>query len=796
MAECLHCSSPTNNDDKFCCHGCESVYQLIHDQGMEQFYELKADQALQPANETPFQKRDYSWLETIVHQCESEQPDGASVEYAFGVSGMTCLACIWLIEKSLMNTPGVLYAVADSKRGKLDLTWESNQTDLVAIAATLQSLGYELLASPSRTYDQRTNLNIRLGVTGALAMNSMAFTLPKYTGIEASSELAELFTIIAVASATLAFLVGGSYFFKRAWTALKLKCVHMDLPISLGLIIAYIGSMIGWLMGDDSLFYFDFVAIFSFLMLLGKQLQLNSLDNASSRFTNQCSVPDMWFTPEQQTVATEDLRPLQRICIPPGTVIPAEATLEDEAADISLAWITGEPTSKAYERTAVLPAGSVNQSSHPITVSLRSEVDADSRVQKVFELAQQTTESQRSPRSSKIIQGYLLVILFLGLAAGAFWLHFSGSWITALQVVISVYVVSCPCGIGLALPLLESSTNKKAHAKGIFPLSGDFWAQLGKITRLVFDKTGTLTLDRPSLSNADQIDSLSSAEREALNQLTQSSQHPLSRSLFSQLIARGHLPTHSDGELSETPGQGIAWKHDGEAWSLGRPGWMSQEPQNPSSSDLCCEFRKNGMLIQRFTFEEAARSGTRQALEQCARFFKQPATILSGDASDRVNSIAENVGISEAHGGLLPEQKEALVSQFESEGNILYLGDGANDLPALQKASLAGAPFNNVNLLTNNVDFLFTDESLEFLPNMIRLKLDFDHRRKRLIFWTVTYNTGALIACVCGMMSPLVAAFIMPISSLISSTLVTGFTRKQKAQKKSGLALKATPREA
>lgn len=674
------------------------------------------------------------------------------------------MACVWLVETVSKKHQGIIETIADNTHGALEITFNTPTTDLPALANSLQKLGYEILPEKLGSSTASSSpLVVRLGICGALAINTMAFTLPRYTGMETSHELHNLLTAIAIASSTLTMLIGGSYFFKRAWSALRLGGIHMDLPISIGLIIAYLGSLAGWFTGHEDLFYFDFVAIFTFLMILGKHVQLTSLNRASHKFQNNTSTPTSYKTtnPDTPTIPTTEIPANTTIIIPPGTVIPADSRLLETTADLSLAWLTGEPTSILYHHTDPIPAGAVNQTATSIKVETTTPTSKTSSIGKLI-TSTNTPQADRQAHQ-KSIQIYLATILIIGALASTTWLITTQDWVKSLQVLISIYVISCPCGIGLALPLLDTKTSKTAQNHGIFTLTQRLWDHLTKIQKIVFDKTGTLTLDKPTLISTQPIDDLTETEKQTLLTLTRASLHPLSRSLFSSLINSGTTHSLITAPVTETPGQGtfITLKNN-DTYHLGRP--------TEAQHHLTCTLTKNKKTIANFQFQETPRTAAAKSIKKLN--LPSPPMILSGDESARVASLAKKLNIPEHHGNLSPEQKQQIIANLEKTKPTLYIGDGINDLPALQTATLAGAPFANINMLTAEVDFLFTDDTLAFLPTLFLLTKRRNTLKRRLITYTIAYNAIVLAIATAGLMSPLIAAIIMPLSSLISIAII------------------------
>ena len=334
---CIHCGTrfrPTAHRPDFCCAGCEFVHSLIQQKGLTQFYELQ-DGTTFPVRSVVFQQRDYTWLEEIARD------DRGSLD--LDLQGISCIGCVWLIEKLFHTKPGALAIRVDPTLGRLHLRWEPGRFELVAFAREIQSFGY--LVGPVAGTGKRTNrsLVIRLGLCAALAMNAMLFTLPGYLGMEPGFELAGMFSKLAFACSTLSFLVGGSYFFGRTWHSLRHGVLHIDLPISLGLIAAYAGSLIAWHNGATDFVYFDFISVFTFLMLAGRWTQETAVAANRNRLLDQ-----------QFTVAHPDRG--ERFRVTPGQVVPVKSILLSPAATLGMEWISGESEARTARHGQLIPA--------------------------------------------------------------------------------------------------------------------------------------------------------------------------------------------------------------------------------------------------------------------------------------------------------------------------------------------------------------------------------------------------------------------------------------------------------
>ncbi|WAC21684.1 heavy metal translocating P-type ATPase metal-binding domain-containing protein [Luteolibacter sp. SL250] len=777
MSSCLHCGthfSPATPEESFCCRGCEYVHGLIHHEGLDRFYELRGESAAKPARSVPFESHDFSWLPTGTRGDEGNQKTGESAEADFSLEGLSCVGCVWLVEKVFLRQPGALEAAAQPATGTLHLRWTQGQTDLPAFARELASFGYTLGPSRKQRGGETRRLGVKLGLCGAFAMNAMVFTLPTYVGMPEDFAFAGIFQLVAFLSATLSMLMGGTYFISRAWKSVRHGILHIDLPIALGILLAYGGSIIGWAAGVKGLLYFDFVSMFIFLMLGGRFLQLSAIERNRNRLQRQRPVPMHVTSPDRDgEVPLEDITPGLRFGLTPGQSVPVAATLDGMAADFSLEWINGEAEPVTFQPGRRLPAGAIHLGQKPVLLTAE-ETWTDSLLSR---LADTRRDTVRVPALERLLRVYLLCVLAVGVGAFFWWLrHVPVA--EALQVMISIFVVSCPCALGLALPFADELCGSIMERSGVFIRESLLWSRLKTVRTIIFDKTGTLTLERPLLADPGVIKALPVEGRLALARLTAGSLHPVSRSLLENLGHEGQtlLRAHGHAEIHDTPGVGRHFFTDDAVWFLGRPGWLSLEnlpspsPRTGISHDA--ELRRNDEVVACFRFHESLRPDAASALDALKRDHRL--IILSGDRFEKVAAAAELLGIppEDAYASLSPIDKEDIVRQLDQR-DTLYLGDGANDSLAFNAAWATGTPVVDRSLLEAKADFFFMGHGLRFLPRLLSLA----RRRRQVVHiaftFALVYNLCAISASALGHMNPLVAAIIMPLSSAVSLAIVT-----------------------
>lgn len=774
MSVCVHCATPfsaTSAVEKFCCRGCEFVYDLIHHEGMERFYDLRSHSAIRPVRSVPFEARDFTWLEEMKAGLEGSAAPGGAVEADFSLEGLSCVGCVWLVESVFMRQAGAIEASAHPATGLLRLRWAAGGMDLSTFADEIASFGYSLTARKAgMRHSEAHQLIAKLGLCGAFALNAMVFTLPRYLGMPDDFAFAGIFQLVTFLSATLAMLAGGTYFIRRAWLAARARTPHIDLPIALGIVCAFLGSLAGWALGIEGLMYFDFVATFIFLMLGGRYLQLAAVEKNRNRLQRRRPVPETMDSPDGgEPIPLAEIHPGLRVNVLPGQSVPVASTLDSEAAEFSLEWINGEADPQIFHAGRLVPAGAIHLGSKPVTITA-AETWADSLLSR---LTSSDRVAGRIPALERLLRTYLIAIVLIGVGGFIFWSVTAGL-APALQVMISVFVVSCPCALGVALPLADELAGARMERAGVFIREPLIWSRLRAVKKIIFDKTGTLTLERPVLTNPEVITELSDDARLALARLTSGSLHPVSRSLLEALGMKGReiLRSASEAEITDTPGMGRA---SGE-WSLGRPGWAAGEPEPTALHDA--ELCRAGVPLARFRFEETLRPDAAASLA-ALRAQSHRLVILSGDRREKVAAAAELLGIEpeDAFSALQPEEKENMVREID-DSDTLYLGDGANDSLAFNAAWVTGTPVVDRSLLEGKSDFYFLGQGLRFLPEMLSLGKRRQLTVRAAFTFALIYNAAAITFSLLGQMNPLAAAIIMPLSSAISLGIVALGLRK------------------
>lgn len=789
--DCRHCGAPLTDArmqaSGFCCAGCSYVFRLVHEHGLSGYYRIK-DQVTAPADAAVFQPRDYGWLNAAQQAAEmAGQAEGslASIpELTLDVQGISCAGCVWLIERVFQQQPGTRDINVNAQYGTMRLRWVRGGFDAVEFARKLQAFGYlagppgDVVAEP-----ESRGLVKRIGLCAAFAMNVMLFSLPVYFGMESTYAWAGLFSLLSMLFGTLSLFVGGVYFIARAGRALRERAMHIDLPIAVGIIGAYAGSLYGWLAGEEHFVYFDFVATFILLMLVGRWAQVAAVERNRRRLLSQQPKPQrvrVWREGGEgsasaegtstagaggrfEDIAPEQLRAGHSLALAVGQTLPVEARLESVEAEFSLASINGEAEPRVYRAGQRVPSGALNLSRQELRLTA-TQGWGESLLAQLLQPGERAGE--RHAFLEWIVRGYLIGIFAVALASGIGWWLMTGDALRTWAVVTAVLVVSCPCAIALAFPLADEMATIALRRRGVFVREGDLWSKLLRVRKLVFDKTGTLTLETPVLKNPEAIRGLNAEARSALHALVRDNPHPISQCLLEMLLADGPaLPLA--GEVRESIGDGVELG----PWSLGRAGWRAGDPHG--ATVLAFEHH----VVAGFRFEDQARVDARtELLAMASRGFS--AYILSGDRREKVETLAVELGIHAGHarGEMTPQAKARWLDEHGG-ADVLMLGDGANDSLAFDRALCRGTPVIHRGVLERKADFYYLGRGIGGIRALFEVNAIRRRTQMMVLVFSVAYNVLAVGLAVAGWMSPLVAAALMPVNSLLTLALVTGGMR-------------------
>lgn len=760
-AGCLHCGTPfrpTPLRQDYCCAGCQFVHDLIKKNGLGQFYDLRGDEA-QPVQSLVFQQRDYTWLRDLVQTAEAEDSDTAHLNLE--LQGLSCIGCVWLVEKLFAAEEGAQQIRVDPTFGTLEMHWAPGVFDVLTFARKVQGFGYLVGPPGQKIHASDRGLTVRLGICGALALNAMLFTLPGYLGMETSFQFAPLFSHISLIIATLSLFVGGSYFFTRSWTSLCRGILHIDLPISAGLLAAYASSVYAFTRNASGFVYFDFVAVFTFLMLGGRWLQQKAAQKNRHYLLSTGPTLRVLRPGTQSALPLNELQPGTQFEVPAGQPVPVRSRLLSSAATLGLEWINGESEAVTAPCGRTVASGAMNCGAQPIALQAL-EAWPESLLAHLTEST--TVASYRDLSLERFIRFYMAIVLGLSAIAFFTWWRVSGDLLIALQVLTSILVVSCPCASGVALPLADDLAAALLRRAGVFIREVSIWARLSHVRQIIFDKTGTLTLETMALRNPETLQRLPPAAKSILLAMTRDNLHPVSCALRETLLAAG-IEAQALPNCTETIGAGVELTINGQTWRLGRRGWAGE-------ADGDCIFSRDGEVLAAFCFTENMRA---DAAEETARLraCNYQVFILSGDRPAKVAAMAAQLHLppENCHSGMSPRQKAEWIRAIDRR-DTLVIGDGANDSLAFDAALCSGTPAIDRNLLERKADFYFLGRGLGGVRYLLETAALRRRTARDVVAFAIAYNVVAIGLAITGQMNPLVAAILMPLSSLATVGIV------------------------
>jgi Cu2+-exporting ATPase len=767
---CLHCKSAIPEgakSAKFCCNGCEAVHQLLVDQGLDRYYAL-AGSEVAPAP-APAQGRSQSWLEPLLEASEARGGEVCSLQ--LDVQGIHCAACVWLMNETYRRQAGAASAITiNSALGSVALSWRKGQFDVARWVKAIEAFGYQFGPARKKSTRRSLDLPMRLGISFALTMNVMLFSLSFYFGLtQDDPEVFRLFTWLSFGLSTITVGVGGWPFFQAAVRGLRAGMLHLDLPIAMGILLVYGMSAVqlvtSHLRGD--LAYFDTLNTFITLMLLGRFAQERMLDR-NRRFLLEDDGAEGLLVRKVVgerlvSIPTPKVEAGDVLLVAPGDLVPVEALLLEGPASVSTDWITGEAAPREVQAGQSVPAGSFNAGRVAFHVRASTPF-ADSPLVTLLRAPppREGRPGRHQALWTALARRWVVTVVAVSAAGLLLWLPKGIE--PAINVAVSLLVITCPCAIGLALPLAYELTASRLRRAGFFVRSVDLLDRLAEVRQLVFDKTGTLTLGRLELAGPVE---LSPELQDLAWNLAVRSRHPVSTAVARALEGQARYDVQATVE--EVPGKGVEWRRPDGSWRLGRADWAV-----PGATERETVLSRDGQLVARFPTREALRADAKVELERLtgAGYLLW---LLSGDAPARVAAMAATLTIppERALGGLQPQEKADAVQRIGA-ASVLYLGDGVNDALAFEQALVAGTPAIDRPVMPSRSDFFLVGEGLAPLHQALAWSLHLRGVVRTVLTLSIAYNLVAITASLLGFMSPLAAAISMPAStfSLLAVTMI------------------------
>ena len=700
--------------------------------------------------------------------------------------GMRCGGCMQKIERALIQLPGVEAARANLSTKRVGIRWSGNASP--PLIETLEAIGYDahLFETETGGPDKVMAELIRaLAVAGFAASNIMALSVAIWAG--ADPETRDLFHWISALIALPAVAYAGRIFFRPAWHSLKRFETSMDVPVSIGVLLATGMSLYDTITGGEHA-YFDASVSLLFFLLVGRTLDHAMRErarNAVKGLSQLVAHGAMVERPDgsREYLPVEEIAPGMAVLLAAGERVPVDAFVDAGISDLDVSLVSGESAPKTVGPGARLQAGTLNLTG-PLTIRA-SAAAKDSFLAEMLRMMEAAESGRGRTRriADRAARLYAPAVHLIALLAFAGWLAATGDWHRAVTIAIAVLVITCPCALGLAVPMVQVVAASRLFRHGVMVRDGSAMERMALIDTIVFDKTGTLTVGDLRLKGTPQHLAIAAA-------LSAHSLHPNARALCGAASGLA-VPIQAFDTVTEYPGLGLEGRSPTGLFRLGRASWaLEADGAEAAGDDTGSTLSCNGHLLETLWFKDCLRPEARSTID-ALRALGLHVEIISGDRLQPVSRIAASLAIDDFQASALPADKTAHIAQLTARGRkVLMVGDGLNDAPALVSALVSMAPATAADVGRNAADFVFLRPSLEAVRLAFVISRDANRLIAQNFILAIGYNVVAIPFAIAGEVTPLAAALAMSLSSL---TVVANALRLGDGQQQARASFKDDP---
>jgi Cu2+-exporting ATPase len=789
--QCAHCGLPvpkglvqTGADKQFCCAGCRIVYDTIQSCGLDSFYRLReiAGESLQPARPTHSKYQAFDAPEFTRLYVQPLSNNAHSIELL--LEGVTCSACIWLIEKLPEVLPGVIEARLNLRAASVRITWDDQRVKLSQIAQMLDRLGHP--PHPAKGQGKKAMVRresrrmlIHIGIAGALMGNIMLIALAMYAGDVSGMEpiYRTFFRWLSVLLGGVSLAWPGAVFFTSSWRALKNRSINLDVPIALALLVGGVAGVFNVITGRGEI-YFDSLAVLVFLLLVGRFVQYRQHRRADDAVELMFSMtPTSCRLVRDDTIIEVPVEALVAgdiVEVASGEVMPADGQVTQGRSAVDEALLSGESMPVTVAVGANVFAGSLNVGQ---TIHVRVEATGEStRVGKLMQLVEAGVQDK--PQIARLADrvGFWFLPIICCVAAVVFAAWWSAKGMSqAIDHTVALLIVTCPCVLGLATPLTIAVAIGRLSREKILVKSATALESLAHRGRILLDKTGTITRGQPRVVRyigEDEVKAL-------VGEIERTSRHPIGRALhdaFGEYELSGRLRA-TLGNVTERHDGGICASVGRKRVEIGSLTYMRDRVESIESIiptiDLLDQAGETSVIVAVdgtvraiIGLRDEPRDDSRQAVIAIDKLGWRPA-ILSGDRPAVANAVAREVDIDplSVTANATPEQKLKIVKDCARMRRTIMVGDGVNDAAALAAADVGIAVHGGAEASLSASDVYIARPGLMPIVELLRMSRHTMFVVKRNLAISLTYNAIAGVLAAAGLMHPMLAAILMPLSA-------------------------------
>lgn len=789
VVSCDHCSLPVPSGlieegagPQFCCHGCRTAYGVIHACGLDRYYALR-DGAGKEARASSGTGRRYAEMDDKAFaELYVKRLPGGLHACEFFLEGVHCAACLWLVERLPVVLDGVVEARLDLRRAIARVVWDPTRVSTSRVARTLDGLGYPPHVARDRTMrearrreDRRTM--IRIGIAGACAGNVMLLALALYAGVFDAMEhqYLTLFRWTSMVFSVVSVLWPGSVFIRGAIASLRARAIQLDVPIALGLVAGLVWSVVSTVRGAGEV-YFDSLSVLVFVLLVGRWVQQRqhrwAADSVELLFALTPSAAHLWSEGVVVDTPIEAIRPGDIVVVRAGEQVPADGHVIEGVSEIDQSLLTGESRLVRARAGDRVVAGSSSASGE---LMVRVEATGEStRVGRLMRLVEEESR-RRAPivkLADRIAGWFVVAMIALALGTVVGWWRIDPA--RAIEHAAALLIVTCPCALGLATPLAMSVAVGRAARRRMLIKGGEPLQLLASPGVILLDKTGTITRGRASV-----LDRAGPAEAwPVVRAIEEGSAHPVARAIRDHLGASGIEARERVDDVRFESSGAVARVGETE-WVIGSAAFVrarsrvstpetdGAERRAVASGSTPVLVARDGEIIGVLAIGDEVRPDALDAIDRMRRSGWRVG-VLSGDHPDVVRRVAEGLGVdpSLTFGGCDPEAKLEIVRRRLGEGTVVMVGDGVNDAAALAAATVGIAVHGGAEASLAAADVYLGSPGLTpILDLMLASRRTMRVIRRNLAF-SLFYNVLAAALAILGVLNPLIAAILMPVSSL------------------------------